>query len=145
MPGFIKTGRDEELWQKAKGIVEKEYSKTEADGDEYWKLVTAVYKKAGGSIGKSLLYSASELDIMNLEKSASKKPLPEGGVWRTIKGHKVYIKDGEILAGHIPGVTDTKEFKKLIPKGGKAAEKKLTAKAPEKKPTTKECPAGTNT
>lgn len=46
------------------------------------------------------------LDLNNIELIKSKsKDLPPGGVWRTIKGHKVYIKDGEIIAGGIPGVT----------------------------------------
>lgn len=46
MPAFVK---DEELWEKAKEIVRKQYKKSEKDGDEFWRLVTGVYKQAGGN------------------------------------------------------------------------------------------------
>lgn len=51
MPGFIKTPEDEERWEKAKEIVRKQYGKTEKDGEEFWKLVTGVYKRMGGHTG----------------------------------------------------------------------------------------------
>jgi hypothetical protein len=40
------------------------------------------------------------------------KDLPDGGVWRTINGHHIYIKDGKVLAGAIPGVTGAKKATK---------------------------------
>jgi hypothetical protein len=146
MPEFVRTEKDEKLWEKAKEIVKKQYGKTEADGDEFWALVTGVYKRAGGRVGgdsvrKSVsgarLIPLSELEIVNPEyplmKSASKKPaakktsskastkaaskevqssedLPPGGVWRTIRGHKVYIVDGKIVGGSVqPWMKDQQE------------------------------------
>lgn len=50
------------------------------------------------------------LDGFDLIKSTAKKDLPDGGVWRTIRGRKVYIKDGQIIAGNVPGVTSTKKL-----------------------------------
>jgi hypothetical protein len=42
-----------------------------------------------------------------------------GGRWATIGGHPVYIKDGQVVAGGIPGVTHAKG-KKKSPKGNPA-------------------------
>jgi hypothetical protein len=50
MPSWVKGKKDEELWDKAKAIVTKEYKLTEKDGEKFWKLVTGVYKKSGGEV-----------------------------------------------------------------------------------------------
>jgi hypothetical protein len=50
---FVKGKKNEELWVKAKKIVEKEYKLTEKDGDKFFALVTGVYKKSGGEIANS--------------------------------------------------------------------------------------------
>lgn len=42
---FVKTGRDERLWEKAKARVSAQYDLSEADGDRYWRLVNGVYKR----------------------------------------------------------------------------------------------------
>ena len=142
MPKFVKTERDEHLWEKAKEIVKKQYGKTEEDGDEFWALVTGVYKKAGGHIGKALFFDASALDIINepseepLEKAH--KDLPPGGVWRTIRGRHVYIVDGEIVAGNIPGITSIVSEKKATKKtSSKKASSKKASEEKETKKTTK--------
>lgn len=49
MPAWVK---DEEKWGKAKKIVQKQYDLNEKDGEDFWKLVTEVYKKMGGEIRK---------------------------------------------------------------------------------------------
>jgi hypothetical protein len=50
--------------------------------------------------------------ISRTEAKAVHKDLPPGGAWRTIKGHHIYIKDGKVLAGSIPGVTKAKKATK---------------------------------
>lgn len=75
------------------------------------------------------------------------KDLPPGGVWRTIHGHHVYIKNGKVLAGSIPGVTKPrkatkahiKDYQEHIDKEGAKDDSKKTKKAtaPAKKPTAK--------
>jgi predicted GNAT family N-acyltransferase len=72
MPEFV---RDEEKWNKAKEIVQKEYGKTEADGDEFYALVMGVYKQARGTIhkeGKGTYYHHRH------NGSDVKRTLPEG-------------------------------------------------------------------
>ena len=88
--------------------------------------------------------------IIDLEKAAKKSTtkktttkkttkkttiddLPPGGVWRTIRGHHVYIVDGKVVAGGVPGVTDVGE--ELKPK--KTTKKTATKKASEEKTTKK--------
>lgn len=56
MPSFIKTDRDETLWAKAKEIAHKEYGKTEADGDDFYRIVTGIYKKMKGGAVKSFRF-----------------------------------------------------------------------------------------
>ena len=50
MPAWIQTEHDENLWEKAKEIVKKEYRLTEKDGYKFWVSVTGMYKKIGGKI-----------------------------------------------------------------------------------------------
>ena len=42
MPAFIKTEKDEEVWQKARQRVDDEYDYSE-QGENYWKLVNSIY------------------------------------------------------------------------------------------------------
>lgn len=44
MPAFIKTEKDEEVWQKARQRVDDEYDYSE-QGENYWKLVNSIYHK----------------------------------------------------------------------------------------------------
>jgi hypothetical protein len=51
MPSWVK---DDEKWAKAKEIAAKEYG-SESDDDEFWKLVTGIYKKMmGGNLAKAV-------------------------------------------------------------------------------------------
>lgn len=49
MPSYI---LDENKWEKAKEIVEKEYGLTESDGSNFWALTMGVYKKMKGRFKK---------------------------------------------------------------------------------------------
>lgn len=86
--------------------------------------------------------------IINLEKSITRtqakavhKDLPPNGVWRTIRGHHVYIVNGKIVAGslHVDGKAKKatkahiKEFQAHIDKEAKGADKNAKAKKPTKK------------
>lgn len=44
---------DNDKWQKARAIVKDRYGKTEDDGEDFWKVVTGIYKKMKGRIYKS--------------------------------------------------------------------------------------------
>lgn len=82
------------------------------------------------------------------------KELPPGGVWRTMNGHHIYIKDGKVLAGAIPGVTKAKKASKAhlaehqanIDKEAKGKGTKTDGKKIPSKPkkTTKGARPGTN-
>lgn len=93
--------------------------------------------------GVTTRYRALKSLDIDLEKAVKKDKLPEGGVWRTIKGHKVYIKDGKVLAGHVPGVTDKADFKKLVSSSGKeyAIGFDGLGDEPKKTPKAKKAPA----
>lgn len=60
-----------------------------------------------------MLLETENLTIVNsLQKSITRsqaksvhKELPPGGNWVTIRGHHVYVKDGKVLAGSIPGAS----------------------------------------
>jgi len=58
------------------------------------------------------LYIDLKKSITRSEAKKVHKDLPEGGVWRTLMGHHVYIKDGKILAGSVPGVKGVKKATK---------------------------------
>lgn len=63
-----------------------------------------------------MLIDLNKLDLVKsitrTQAKAVHKELPPGGVWRTINGHHIYLKDGKILAGSIPGVTKAKKMTK---------------------------------
>jgi hypothetical protein len=88
--------------------------------------------------------------ITRTEAKKVHKDLPDGGAWRTIKGHHVYIKDGKILAGSIPGVTKAKKMTKAtmaehqatIDKDAKKGTKKSGDKKPSKSAGKASKPAG---
>jgi hypothetical protein len=50
---FVKGKKNEELWEKAKKIVEKQYKDIDKESDQYWALVTGVYKQSGGKIANA--------------------------------------------------------------------------------------------
>lgn len=59
MPHWV---QDEDKWEKAKEVVKDQYGKDEDDGDDFWKLVTGVYKKMGGGIkGEDMLVPSDEV------------------------------------------------------------------------------------
>jgi hypothetical protein len=64
----------------------------------------------------SLQKSITRAEAKNLHKD-----LPPGGVWRTMHGHHIYIKDGKVLAGAVPGVTKTRKATKAELKEHQAA------------------------
>lgn len=57
------------------------------------------------------LYIDLQKSITRSQATAVHKELPPGGDWRTINGHHIYVKDGVVLAGSLPGVTDGKAKK----------------------------------
>lgn len=63
-----------------------------------------------------MLINLGEYDLIKAitrkEATAVHKDLPPGGAWKTIRGHHVYIKDGKVLAGSIPGATKAKKATK---------------------------------
>lgn len=74
--------------------------------------------------------------ITRSEAKAVHKDLPPGGVWRTIRGHHVYIKDGKVIAGSIPGVTKAKKATKAhLAEHQEHIDKEAKKKAPTKKGT----------
>lgn len=75
MPSFIKTPKDEERWEKAKELVRKQYGKTEKDGEEFWRLVTGVYKQAGGHVEHDALQK-SLMDIREMVFTWQKEKEP---------------------------------------------------------------------
>src|SRR5690606_20389365 len=86
--------------------------------------------------------------ITRSEAKAVHKDLPPGGVWRTIRGHHVYIKDGKVLAGSIPGVTKAKKATKAhLAEHQAHIDKEAKKKEPAKKAPAKKAPAkkGTKT
>lgn len=50
MPAWVK---DEALWERAKGLVRGQYADVDEDSERFWRLVTGVYKHAGGVMAKS--------------------------------------------------------------------------------------------
>jgi hypothetical protein len=50
--------------------------------------------------------------ITRTQAKAVHKELPPGGEWKTVKGHHIYIKDGKVLAGAIPGASGAKKATK---------------------------------
>jgi hypothetical protein len=63
LPAFVKTKRDEKLWDKAKRIVEEEYGRSESDGDRFYRLATSIFKRMKKSLGPRL--------VLDLAKSES--------------------------------------------------------------------------
>lgn len=50
MPAWVK---DDDLWERAKGIVRREYRDVPEGSDRFWRLVTGAYKQAGGTMQKA--------------------------------------------------------------------------------------------
>lgn len=42
---LVKTKRDEQLWERAKRAVHKQYPKISEKDSKFWKLVVAIYLK----------------------------------------------------------------------------------------------------
>ena len=80
-----------------------------------------------------MLYIDLTKAITKAQAKAKHPKLPEGGVWRTIKGQHVYIKDGKVLAGAGVGKTGKpiKLTKQHLAEHQAHVDKK--AKAPAKK------------
>lgn len=97
---------------------------------------------------KAVQKTEGKISRTEAKAAHAKKPLPEGGVWRTIRGHHIYIKDGKVLAGSLPKASGTgakKATKAHLQKYqehiDKEAEKAVPEEKPKtKKPTTKEKP-----
>lgn len=115
---IVKTKRDKKLWNKAKDIVQKEYGKSEDSGDDFWKLVNGIYQR----MNKALIF-LPVTSIIRLQKSTT-EDLPPGGEWRTLKGgHRIYIYDGKIIAGQVPGLGN--KSKKMSKPSMESHQKKL--------------------
>lgn len=56
---------DNDKWQKARAIVKDKYGKTEDDGEDFWKVVTGIYKKMKGRIYKSTNESGEAIPMDN--------------------------------------------------------------------------------
>lgn len=48
MPGFVKTQRDERLWQKAKAQAVAQYPHIKRDSDKWWSIVNGIFQKMKG-------------------------------------------------------------------------------------------------
>jgi hypothetical protein len=81
-----------------------------------------------------------EKSLTRAEAKKVHKDLPEGGQWRTMNGHHVYIVNGKIVAGAVSGVTKAKKMTKATMAEHQAKldakGKKTNAKKPSK-PTAK--------
>lgn len=87
-----------------------------------------------------MLYIDLMKSITRAQAKAKHPKLPEGGIWRTIKGHHVYIKDGKVLAGAGVGKTGKpiKLTKQHLDTHQEHVDKEATKKkAPPKKATPK--------
>lgn len=104
-----------------------------------------------------MILNGSKLEIINKSLSTPKgkitrkqaesihKDLPEGGMWRTIMGHHVYILNHKVIAGSIPGMRTLakKATKKHLDmyqahidkENGKGAKKNGSTKKPAKATT----------
>lgn len=81
--------------------------------------------------------------ITRKEAKAIHKNLPEGGVWRTIRGHHVYIVNNKVVAGSLPKVrgqgakkatkAHLKELQEHIDKENKAKRSKKGAETKKRK------------
>lgn len=72
MPAFIKTKKDEEVWQKARKQIDNEYNYSE-DNDTYWKLVNSLYHKMRKNAELNI---ASQL-FNEMNKDEKVKDLPD--------------------------------------------------------------------
>lgn len=82
------------------------------------------------------LQKAYTTDIMKSVPSSASgvhKDLPPDGEWRTVRGHHIYIVDGQIVAGSIPGVT--KPYKKMDKQTMTKHQHRLDAYTGGKKPS----------
>jgi len=102
LPAWVK---DEDKWKQAKKVVKDEYGKDENDGDDFWKLVTGVYKQMGGKtegafqgqnifLYDSFLYEGNDLgfddlplgwdedSVRQFAQSLTDKTGSEEGFWR---------------------------------------------------------------
>jgi len=62
MPGFIRNKKDEGIWTKAKFAVKREKGMSD---EQYWAIVTSVYKKmGGGGIKKSMIVNLKNRKIL---------------------------------------------------------------------------------
>ena len=77
MPKFVATERDEKIWERAKAEARKRPDFDEQSGASFFAIVTVIYRKMGGRIGK---------------KKGLKKSLMagRGGIW--------LVKSGSILS-----------------------------------------------
>lgn len=77
MPNFVATERDEKIWERAKAKARQRPDYEEQSGASFYAIVTVIYKKMGGRIGK---------------KKRLKKSLMagRGGIW--------LVKSGSILS-----------------------------------------------
>lgn len=108
MPAFVSSKQDEAIWKKAKARAAEE-----GQGDNY-AYVTAIYKKMGGSVAKSIKLRAPRqvtsrtrfrLPVSDVQKAEKPKDdpapaplIPEGPGWQPVPGsaHGGYRrKDGE--------------------------------------------------
>ena len=109
MPNFIK---DEELWERAKKIVKKQYKLSEKDGDKFWKLVMGVYKQGGGKMKKKT--KKSEQLYLDLEKSEKRYTILR---WNGDEGDDVLfvVKDNltgkqSLFSPYAPELVDWTDF-----------------------------------
>jgi hypothetical protein len=71
-----------------------------------WAEKAEVIRYRGNGIQKSV-NKMTRADAKKVHKD-----LPEGGIWRTMNGHHIYIKDGKVLAGAVPGTKGAKKATK---------------------------------
>lgn len=66
MPAWV---ADEAIWEKAKAKAREGKGVDEAEGDKFYALVTAIYKKMGGRMQKHANLNKSELSLLLILKS----------------------------------------------------------------------------
>lgn len=133
------------VYKQARGTIHKEGRGTYYHHRRSGKDTKRTLPKGKETAPKARKGLESEPLAKAIKRSEAKKlhgDLPEGGVWRTIRGHHVYIKNGKIIAGAFAGTdlkpkkTPKKQLKELQMHFEKRNAEQLTIE-PKKKKTTK--------
>jgi GNAT superfamily N-acetyltransferase len=148
-----------QLYSQAEGYARSQYdlyNETQGYVLALEKPLTATENELGevevvGKVSASAIKAIMPIDQLNkalvpkskgITRTQAKgvhKDLPPGGEWRTMGGHHIYILNGKVLAGAIPGVTGAKKATKAhVAEHQANIDKEAKAKKPApKKPAPK--------